>query len=122
MKKEDFERYYQAYNAEGAEGVAGFYTDDAVFEFGESRYSGRDAILAYFKGLHRAFKETMRPTNILVDGNRAAVELESDFEAKIPLKDFMGKSLDVGQSATAGFAAFYETEGTRISRVRIYRS
>lgn len=120
MNKDDFIRYYDEYNNHGADGVSDFYVSDVIFEFQNSKINGKEAVLKYFKQLHLVFIEIMKPQNILVDGDKAAVELENEFEAKADIPDFLGKSLKAGESTTARFGAFYDIRDGKISQVRIY--
>ena len=120
MNKDDFIRYYEEYNNHGADGVSNFYSSDVIFEFQNVKLSGREEVLGYFKQLHVAFKEIMKPQNILIVGDKAAVELENEFEAKTEIPDFLGKSLKVGESTVARFGAFYDIRDGKVAHVRIY--
>ncbi len=120
MKKDDFIRYYEEYNTHGADGVSDFYTSDVIFEFQGSLINGKEAVLKYFKQLHLVFREIMKPQEIFVEGEKAAVELENEFVAKADILDFLGKSLKVGESTTARFGAFYDIKDGKIAHVRIY--
>lgn len=122
MNKDDFIRYYEGYNNHGADGVSSFYTSDIIFEFQNVKLNGKEAVLNYFKQLHKVFKEIMKPQSMFVEGDKAAVELENEFEAKADIQDFLGKSLKVGESTVARFGAFYDIRDGKIAHVRIYGS
>ncbi|NQT72986.1 MAG: nuclear transport factor 2 family protein [Chloroflexi bacterium] len=120
MNKDDFTRYYEEYNNHGADGVSGFYTDDVIFEFQGNKLNGKEAVLKYFRQLHLVFTEIMKPQEIFVEGDKAAVEVKNEFVAKVDIPDFLGKSLKVGESTTARFGAFYDIRDGKIAHVRIY--
>lgn len=120
MNQNDFVRYYEEYNSQGADGVSSFYSSDVIFEFQNVKLNGREEVLNYFKQLHMAFKEIMKPQTIFVLGDKAAVELENEFVAKAEIPDFFGKSLKVGESTMANFGAFYDIRDGKIAHVRIY--
>ena len=120
MNKERMTAYYETYNQSVDEALTTFYTDDVVFEYQDLKLTGKQAVLEHFAGLQQAFKEIMVPKNILVDGDKAAVEVENKFEAKIDIPDFLGKSFKAGESFTGRFSGFYETRGDKICHVRLY--
>jgi len=120
MNKERMKAYYETYNRSVDEALSTFYTDDAVFEYQDLKLDGKEAILNHFAALQHAVKEEMTPTNILVDGDKAAVEVENIFEAKVHIPDFLGRSLKAGESFKGKFSGFYETRGDQICHIRLY--
>ncbi len=120
MNKERMKAYYETYNRSVDEALSTFYTDDAVFEYQDLKLNGKEEIVNHFAGLQQAVKEVMTPTNILIDGDKAAVEVENIFEAKIDIPDFLGRSLKAGESFAGKFSGFYDTRGDQICHIRLY--
>jgi len=95
MKREDIEGYYEAYNSGDFETVSNYYTDDVIFEYQGNRYDGKNIVFDWFAELGQAFKEVMLPLNILIEGDKIAVELENRIEAKTDIPDLLGKSIEL---------------------------
>ena len=120
MNKERMKAYYETYNRSVDEALSTFYTDDAVFEYQDVKLNGKEEIINHFSAIQQAVKEVMKPISILVDGEKAAVEVENTFEAKVDLPDFLGRSLKAGESFTGRFSGFYDTRGDEICHIRLY--
>jgi ketosteroid isomerase-like protein len=121
MNKDIMKKYYECYNRRDHKSLANFYADDAVFEFQDVKLSGKEAITNSFAEIQEILsKDILKPLSILIDGERVAVELENEIEAKAEF-DFLGSSLKSGESLRARVAAFYDTREDQICYVRIYR-
>ena len=120
MDKERMKMYYETYNRSIDEAILTFYTDDAVFEYQDLTLTGKEALLNHFVGFQQAIKETMTPQNILIDGDRVAVEVDSRMEVKIDLPDFLGTPRKAGELITGKFSAFYNIQDNKICHIRIY--
>ena len=121
IDRERMEAYYTAFNRGDHTALAAFYTEDLVFEYQDIKLSSRDAVISYFVELQKGFKETIRPVNIVIDGDKVAVEVDDDFVAKVDLPDFLGQSLKAGDSFKAKFSGFYDIRGDRICHMRLYQ-
>jgi len=120
VDKERMKVYYETYNRSIDEAILTFYTDDAVFEYQGLTLNGKEALLNHFAEFQQAIKETMTPQNIVIDGDRVAVEVDSRMEVKINLPDFLGKSRKAGELITGKFSAFYSIRDNNICNIRIY--
>lgn len=121
MHKDKMKEYYTCYNRRDHESLAKFYADDAIFEFQDVKLSGKEAISNSLAGIQEILsRDILKPLSILIDGEKVAVELENEIEAKADF-DFLGSSLKPGESLTARVAAFYDTRDEKICHVRIYR-
>ena len=121
MNKDQMKGYYEKYNQSVNDAFETYYADDAVFEYQDLKLEGKKAIFAHFADIQDAFKEVMTPLNILIDGDRAAVEVESKMQAKIDIPDFLGRGpLMKGETLTAKFSGFYDLRGDKIRHIRIY--
>ena len=120
MKREKIMEYYETYAAEDLDAVSPFYSDDVVFEFQGETYDGKEAVFAWFRELQQTFHEVINPLNIVVDGDNVAIEIESEFEARVDLPDFHGNALTKGDKIKIRFAVFYDTRDDQFCRIRLY--
>lgn len=119
--KNVIEAYYKDFNASNSgEVISAYYSDDVVFEYQGEKVTGITNVINYLDGAWQAVKETLTPLNIIVDGNKAAVEVDDRIEAKIDLPDFLGRSFKTGDSINAKFSLFYDFQEGKICHIRIY--
>ncbi|WP_372797922.1 nuclear transport factor 2 family protein [Litorivivens sp.] len=115
-----FVRYYQAYNSEDPAALTLFYSPDVIFTTAQGEQRGVEAILNTYGYLIGQFEDRMTPDSILVDGNRAAVEITDVFTARQDVADFMGMSLKKGESLTLKLCALYTVSNNKITHATIY--
>ncbi|MBW1903072.1 MAG: nuclear transport factor 2 family protein [Deltaproteobacteria bacterium] len=115
------EAYYKDFNASNSgEVLSAYYSDDVIFEYQDDKVIGKTAVISYLDGAWQAVKETLTPLNIVVDGDKAAVEVDDRIEAKIDLPEFLGRSFKAGESINAKFSLFYDIRDGKICHIRIY--
>ncbi len=115
------EAYYKDFNASNSgEVLSAYYSDDIIFEYQDAKVSGKAAVISYLDEAWQAVKETLTPLNIVVDGDKAAVEVDDEMEAKVDLPEFFGQSLKAGESISAKFSIFYDIRDGKICHIRIY--
>ncbi len=115
------EAYYKDFNTSNSgEVLSAYYGDDVVFEFQDVKVSGKEAVIKNLNDAWQAVKETLTPFNIVVDGDRAAVEVDDRIEARIDLPEFLGRSFKAGESMNAKFSIFYDIRDSKICHIRIY--
>lgn len=120
MNRDRMLAYYDAYNRSTDEAIQNFYTDDAVFEYQDLKLIGKEAIFNHFVGFQQAIKEVMTPSNILIDGDKVAVEVDSRMDVKTDIPDFLGKPRKTGETITGKFSAFYTIRDNKICNIKIY--
>ena len=120
MKRETINKYYETYAKEDLNAVSPFYSNDVVFEFQGQTYNGKEAVFAWFRELQQTFHEVISPLNIVIDGDKVAIEIESEFEARVDLPDFHGKALKKGDRTKIRFAVFYDTRNEQFCHIRLY--
>jgi hypothetical protein len=119
--KNVIEAYYKDFNASNSgDVISAYYSDDVIFEYQGEKVIGITNVINYLDGAWQAVKETITPLNIVVDGNKAAVEVDDRIEAKIDLPDFLGRSFKTGDSINAKFSLFYDFREGKICHIRIY--
>ncbi|MBB3048575.1 limonene-1,2-epoxide hydrolase [Litorivivens lipolytica] len=115
-----FESYYATYNSEAPEALAAFYADDVLFTSAQGTSTGKEAILQTYGWLISQFEDRMTPDSILIDGNRAAIEITDVFTARADVADFMGVSLKKGEQLTLKLCGIYTVENQKITEATIY--
>ena len=121
MDRETMNKYFEIYSTDYEDAVSTYYTDDIVFEYAGNKYSGKEAVLNYFKSIRDNFNETLVPAYILIEADRVAAEVNAELRAVRDLPDFWGRSFRKGDSLTMTFGIFYHTRQNQIDSVRIYR-
>jgi len=114
--------YFEAYNGGDYEKVASiYYAEDAVLEFPADRIVGRKNILEYLVGVNSGgTKEILRPTNILIDGDNVAVQINSEFKFSEDAPDFFLRPAKKGDSFLAKIGVFYKIRDDKIVHITIY--
>ncbi len=98
------------------------YTADAVFENTRVRIVGKERIIDWFTRSHAlGYTEKIRPVNILIGEDCAAVELEQEFTAYEDVPNHYVVALTKGDTIrTSGLAAFYKMKNGKIRSTRVY--
>jgi len=118
MTRDEFVRYIDDYNSLDADRLFRHYDPNLTFaSFGVSRV-GSDAF-GFLKGLHENVADKLTPLNILVDGDRIAMEADDAITALRDLPDLPAGALKNGQQVVVRMFAFYETKGPLITRIRV---
>lgn len=120
LERRFFEQYYATYNSENPEALAGFYASDVVFTSAQGTSTGKEAILQTYGWLISQFEDRMTPDSILIDGNRAAVEITDVFTARQDVADFMGTALKKGEQLTLKLCGIYTVDNQQITHATIY--
>jgi GNAT superfamily N-acetyltransferase/ketosteroid isomerase-like protein len=124
MNKETIKRYFDAYNSgDYKKTVTEFYADDAIFESTRMKYVGKKEIINAMEKSHKMVDEKLIPLNILVDGDKMAVEFEVEFNALQDNPDSHHKQINVlkkGEIFKIKIAAFYNMVNNKIQHVKVY--
>ncbi|MFC1532008.1 nuclear transport factor 2 family protein [Thermodesulfobacteriota bacterium] len=122
MDKETLLEYCRIYNSgDYKKAISTYYAEDAVFEASDYRVEGRDNIIEFLSEGHTGLTEVMEFTNILIEGDRIAVELEAEFTAMEDKPDSHIRALKKGDSFKLKMSSFYKVKDEKISHIRIYR-
>jgi hypothetical protein len=121
MNKDEVKKYYEAYNRRDLEAMSVHYSDDVVFEAKIGKYIGKDTIINFFKKFHTNFDETLNPVSILIDGDKIAVEVDTNINVKVDGSEFLGKIYKAGDSIHRKISVFYDIQENKISYIRVYR-
>jgi hypothetical protein len=121
MNKDEVEKYYEAYNRRDLEAMSVHYSDDVVFEAKIGKYIGKDTIINFFKKFHTNFDETLNPVSILIDGDKIAVEVDTNINVKVDGSEFLGNIYKTGDLIHRKISVFYDIRDNKISYIRVYR-
>lgn len=120
LSREFFERYYTTYNSENPEALETFYAENVEFTSAQGTSHSRESILQTYRYLISLFEDRMTPDSILIDGDRAAVEITDVFTARDDVADFMGTTLKKGEQLTLQLCGIYTVKNNQITHAVIY--
>lgn len=105
MDEADFREYVTRFNEDDFEGFGSYYAEDVEFELGDrKRIVGREDVLEFYREVASRVEETLTVRDVLVDGDRIAAELETEFHALEDWPDFVGGPMKAGE--TVEFVSF----------------
>lgn len=115
------ESYYEAYNSGDADALQRFYAPDVVLVSAQGRIEGRAALLDTYRWITGQMQDRMTPDSILIDGNRAAVEISDVFTARQDVADFLGRSLHRGESFSIRLCGIYTLGRSGFESIVLYQ-
>ena len=95
MVREMIEKYYESYSNGDFETVAKHYSDDIIFEYQGVTLRDQKAVFDWFGELLKDIKEEFKAVNIIIEGDKIAVELEDRIEAKTDIPNLLNKSIEL---------------------------
>ena len=120
LDKSFFVRYYETYASENAPALGAFYADDVTLTSSQGVIRGKDELLGTYRYITSLFQDRMTPDDIIIDGDRAAIEITDRFEAKQAVPDFLGRAFAKGEVFTMKICGIYRVENGKIRQVTIY--
>jgi len=115
------ESYYEAYNSGDTQALGQFYAEDIVLVSAQGEIKGRAALLATYEWITGQMLDRMTPESILIEGRRAAVEINDVFTAKHDVPDFLGRSLRAGESFSIKLCGIYTLGDDGFDRITLYQ-
>lgn len=120
LEKDFFIRYYQAYASENPDALGEFYADDVTLTSSQGVVNGKQAMLDTYKYITSLFVDRMTPDQIIIDGERAAIEITDRFTAKVDVASFLGRAFVEGEQFELKICGIYRVVDGKISTIRIY--
>ncbi len=115
-----FVRYYETYAAEDAAALGAFYAEDVKLTSGQGVIQGREQLLGTYRSIISLFHDRMTPETILIDGDRAAIEITDRFEAKQAVPEFLGRPFAKGEVFIMRICGLYRVQDGKIREITIY--
>jgi len=116
MNRDGFLAYIETYNADKS-GLDRFYAPTLVFENPAFTISG-PKLMEFLGSLHGVLEDRIEPVTIVCEGETIALFgrhiVRALNDANLPIGQFKA-----GDVKTIGLFAFYETDGDRITRIRL---
>lgn len=125
MSEQLMTNYYATYNSEDPVALRAFYHDDVLLVSAQGETVGVDAIIATYQYLIDLFFDKMTPQSITLSQVTsgadfiAEVEIVDRFTAKKSVDDFMGQTLEQGDSFELKLRGRYQVESGRIKTIHI---
>ncbi|WP_295648435.1 nuclear transport factor 2 family protein [uncultured Dietzia sp.] len=111
--------YFDAYNSEDGHHLAAVLHEDVELHSAAGTQHGLSAYLDTYHAMTSTFIDRMTPEEISVVGDTATVTIVNTLTARSDVRDFMGMSLDKGQSMTLNLRGRYTVDTGRIREIRI---
>jgi len=114
------EGYYQAYNSGDPDRLAPYYHQEVLLVSAQGELRGREAILDTYRYITERLEDRMTPQHMVVEGDRAAVEILDQFRALVPVADFLGQDRAAGDRFQLQLCGVYRREQGVLTEVRLY--
>jgi len=111
--------YYEAYNSEDPHHLAAVLHEDVVLHSAAGTHHGLSAYLDTYRAMTATFVDRLTPESIEVDGDTAIVTVVNTLTARADVKDFMGMSLEQGQTMTLRLRGRYTVADGRIREIHL---
>jgi ketosteroid isomerase-like protein len=119
LAPERFAEYIAAFNRGDYAAFGDFYDVDVTLDIAGKRVlRGRDAIFDFYRLVRAQTQRTIEVLNVVSEGNRLAVELQSEFLALEELPNFTAGAMKKGDRIYINTVALYELRAGRFARIR----
>jgi hypothetical protein len=97
MDEKKFRTYLSEFNAANYDALVQYYAGDVAVSFNNGPVlRGRDAVIAFYRPIHAAVKETLEIKFLVMDSQHVAVEFATEFSAFEDLDKFIRGPLKAG--------------------------
>ncbi len=123
MNRDDVIRYIDSYSSgRYEETINAYFTEDASFWNTRISLCGRAKIIDWLIASHGGYNERLTPVSLIVEPEKAAVELEQEFHAKEDMSHFFIRPMKRGEVLrTRGVSWFLEFREGKICALKEYR-
>lgn len=123
MNRDDVLGYIDLYNKGNfKEAVNSYFTEDAHFWNTRIDLRGSHKIIDWLIASHLGYSEKLTPVSLLVEPDRAAIELEQEFYAKEDMSHFFIRPMKKGETfTTRGITCFLKFRESKICASKEYR-
>ncbi|GAA5052814.1 hypothetical protein GCM10023208_14120 [Erythrobacter westpacificensis] len=116
-----FEGYLNAFNARDYDGFGAFYAQDVAFRGQAASLDGRDAVMNFYRDVHRRLDEHIDLLGYVGSPSLAAAEIRTTLVAREDWPDFPTGPLEKGDRRQSINFAFYDIGNGLFTRIRSAR-
>jgi limonene-1,2-epoxide hydrolase len=98
--------------------VRTFFADDVTFTGGSRQHHGKDALLGFLRWAHDGVREVPRVQAWMQQGDLIFAEVDMDFHATKPRRDFPFGDLEPGDQVTVKFFVTYRVREGRVVELK----
>jgi ketosteroid isomerase-like protein len=113
--------YIAAFNRGDFDGFGGYYTPDIDFRGRGGTFSGRAAVLDFYRGVRARVRETLTLRGLVVGRQQWIADVVTELHALEDWPDFPTGALRKGETRRSQNFIWYELDGERFARVRSAR-
>ncbi|MFO1503205.1 MAG: nuclear transport factor 2 family protein [Steroidobacteraceae bacterium] len=114
----DFSSYIDAFNRSDFDGFSRFYLPDIDFRGRGGTFAGRDAVLAFYRGVKSKMRETLTIRGLVVGRRQWVADVVTELHANEDWPDFPTGAIKKGETRRSENFIWYELEGRKFKRVR----
>ncbi|HUA01044.1 MAG TPA: nuclear transport factor 2 family protein [Candidatus Aquilonibacter sp.] len=130
MDKQTFLRYVDHFNHKRYDHVMAYYHPDVTIEYPATLSNpqapaitrkGRAGFLEQYVVLHQHCREALEVGDLLIDGDRIAAEMYTEFHFSKDYPDFLGRAVKAGDVYISTNWCIYNLEDDKFKRIRVAR-
>jgi ketosteroid isomerase-like protein len=115
---QSFRAYIDAFNRSDFNGFSRYYLPDIDFRGRGGTFAGRDAVLAFYRGVKSKMRETLTLRGLVVDQRQWVADVVTELYAQEDWPDFPTGAIKKGETRRSENFIWYELEGEKFKRVR----
>ena len=118
MHADDFHRYVAAFNASDFEGFGAFYAPDVEFSGRGGNFSGREAVLGFYRQVKRRVHHQLTVHGLVVGEHAIVADIETQLQPLDDWPDFPTGPLRKGETLRSQNFIWYDIRDGRFTRIR----
>ncbi len=115
---QSFRTYIDAFNRSDFDGFSRYYLPDIDFRGRGGTFAGRDAVLAFYRGVKAKMRETLTIRGLVVGKRQWVADVVTELSAQEDWPDFPTGAMKKGETRRSENFIWYELEGDKFKRVR----
>lgn len=122
MDESEFRAYVARFNENDFDGFGSYYAEEVEFNLGDrERIVGRENVLDFYREVAERVEETLAVEDVIVDGDRLAAEVETEFRALEDWPDFLAGPMEAGDTLEIESFVHYWIEDDRFATIKSAR-
>ena len=115
---QSFRTYLDAFNRSDFDGFSRYYLPDIDFRGRGGTFAGRDAVLAFYRGVKSKMRETLTLRGLVVGKRQWVADVVTELYAQEDWPDFPTGAMKKGETRRSENFIWYELDGDKFKRVR----